>query len=323
MIIFKTNSFPEENKKKVLVTGGVGFIGSHVVDLLLENGYEVVVVDNLSNGRLSNLNPAATFYHMDIRSPQLIDVFKEERPNFISHHAAQIDVRNSVNNPYYDAEVNIQGSINLMECAQIYDVEHFVYISSGGAVYGEPVFLPCDENHPINPLSPYGVSKHTVEHYLYLYYINYGLTYTVLRYPNVYGPRQDPLGEAGVIAIFTGQMLSGDEITINGDGLQERDFIYVGDCAQANLLALTNHNGCATYNLGSGQGTSVSELFSILRDITGFKNSPIYGPPKMGETRRIYLDATCARQHLGWMPSLSLREGLERTVNYHREKEYA
>jgi UDP-glucose 4-epimerase len=308
---------------KVLVTGGVGFIGSHVVDLLLDNGFQVVVVDNLSSGTLRNLNPAATFYHMDIRSPQLIEVFKNERPDFVSHHAAQIDVRNSISNPFYDAEVNIHGSINMLECARLFDVEHFIYISSGGAVYGEPVFLPCDENHPVNPLSPYGVSKHTVEHYLYLYYTNYNLPYTVLRYPNVYGPRQDPLGEAGVVAIFTGRMLSGDKVMIYGDGLQERDFIYVGDCAQANLLALRNRCGSATYNLGSGKGTSVNELFSILRQITGFRYQPVYGPAKKGETRRIYLDATCARHHLEWRPTVSLEEGLERTVNYYKEKDFS
>lgn len=308
---------------KVLVTGGAGFIGSHVVDLLLENGYEVVVVDNLSNGRLENLNPAATFHLLDIRSPQLIKIFNKEKPDFVSHHAAQIDVRNSMNNPYYDADVNIQGSINLMECARQCDVRHFIYISSGGAVYGEPVFLPCDESHPVNPLSPYGVSKHTVEHYLYLYHASYGLSYTTLRYPNVYGPRQDPLGEAGVIAIFTGQMLAGDPVTINGDGLQERDFIFVGDCARANLLALDQRESGATYNLGSGEGTSINQLFSILSRITGFRNKPVYGPGKLGETRRIFLDAACARQRLGWQPTVSLEEGLTKTVDFHREKDFA
>lgn len=321
MTSFKSELFTEK-KKKVLVTGGAGFIGSHVVDLFIENGYEVVVIDNLSNGRLTNLNPAASFYPIDIRSSELDDVFKEERPDFVSHHAAQIDVRSSLKNPIYDANVNIQGSLNLLECARAHDIQHFIYVSSGGAIYGEPICLPCDESHPINPLSPYGVSKHTIEHYLHLYHHNYGLNYTVLRYPNVYGPRQDPLGEAGVIAIFTGQMLAGGQVLINGDGLQERDFIFVGDCAKANLLALEKRNGCATYNLGSGRGTSIKELFCFLSQITGFRETPIYGPGKKGETRCIYLDASSVRQHLGWMPTISLQEGLKRTVNYYLEKDF-
>ncbi|MCI0395968.1 MAG: NAD-dependent epimerase/dehydratase family protein [Chloroflexi bacterium] len=306
---------------KVLVTGGAGFIGSHVVDLYLENGYEVVVVDNLSTGRLANLNPTATFYNMDIRSPRLGELFDQERPDFVSHHAAQIDVRRSVADPGYDAEVNIIGSINLLECARRYETQHFIYISSGGAVYGEPVYLPCDEEHPINPLSQYGASKHAVEHYLYLYHANYGLPYTVLRYPNVYGPRQDPDGEAGVVAIFTGRMLSGDEVIINGDGRQERDFVFVGDCARANLLALANGNGCEIYNLGSERGTSVNALFSILQQVTGYERQPIYGPAKVGETRCIYLDATYARRQLGWEPTVTLEEGLELTASYFRSKE--
>jgi UDP-glucose 4-epimerase len=200
---------------KVLVTGGAGFIGSHVVDTLLGNNFEVVVVDDLSTGHEYNLNPAATFYKVDIRSPQMVEIFKKERPDFVDHHAAQMDVRKSVVDPLYDADVNVRGSINLIECARQFGVKHFVYISTGGAVYGEPVYLPCDEDHPINPICPYGASKHTVEHYLYMYQVNYSLNYTVLRYPNVYGPRQDPHGEAGVVAIFTGKMLKGEQCVIN------------------------------------------------------------------------------------------------------------
>jgi UDP-glucose 4-epimerase len=224
---------------KVLVTGGAGFIGSHVVDNYVANGYEVVVVDDLSTGRLSNLNPAVTFYQLDIRSPEIADIFQRERPDFLNHHAAQMDVRRSVIDPLFDADVNIRGSINLLESARKYEVKRIIYISTGGAVYGEPVYLPCDEAHPINPICPYGASKHTVEHYLFMYQVNYGLEYNVLRYPNVYGPRQDPHGEL-VVAIFTGQMLTDQQITIYGDGKQQRDFVYVGDCAKANVLITTS-----------------------------------------------------------------------------------
>jgi UDP-glucose 4-epimerase len=303
---------------KILVTGGAGFIGSHVVDTYIDNEYEVVVVDDLSTGRLSNLNPAATFYKLDIRSPQLASVFEKELPDYVNHHAAQMDVRRSVIDPLFDADVNILGSINLIECAKKFEVKRFVYISTGGAVYGEPEYLPCDEAHPIKPICQYGASKHTVEHYLYMYQQLYGLEYVVLRYPNVYGPRQDPYGEAGVVAIFTGQMLNGKQATVNGDGEQERDFVYVGDCARANLLALQTKNGSAIYNLGSGQGTSVNQIFDVLKEITRYKLDRFHGPAKVGETRRIYLDAKKARVELDWVPTVSLEGGLKRTVDYFR-----
>ncbi|NIM92800.1 MAG: NAD-dependent epimerase/dehydratase family protein [Anaerolineales bacterium] len=306
---------------KILVTGGVGFIGSHVVDLYIDHGYEVVVVDDLSTGRISNLNPAATFYQLDIRSHQLEEVFIKERPEIVNHHAAQMDVRRSVAEPMFDADVNVLGSLNLIECAKRHRVRRLIYISSGGAVYGEPVYLPCDEAHPINPICQYGASKHTVEHYLYMYQQNYGLAYTVLRYPNVYGPRQDPYGEAGVVAIFTGQMLSSEDVVINGDGEQQRDFVYVADCAQANLLALTSGDGSGIYNLGSGRGTSINEIFATLQAITGFEKDPMHAPPKVGETRRIYLTAEKAQRELGWSPTTSLEIGLEKTVDYFRTSE--
>lgn len=283
---------------KVRVTGAAGFIASHVVDLYQEQGYQVAVVDDLSTGRLSNLNPAATFHKVDIRSPQLAEVFEEERPDFVNHHAAQMNVRRSVADPLFDAEVNVLGSFNLIECAKRFQVKRLVYISTGGAVFGEPEYLPCDENHPINPICQYGISKHTVEHYLYLYHANYGLKYTVLRYPNVYGPRQDPHGEAGVVAIFTGQMLARQPVVINGDGEQLRDYVYVGDCARANLLALNVPLGGAIYNLGSGRGTSVNHIFAALKTITGYDRQPVHGSAKMGETRRIYLDARKAQRDL-------------------------
>lgn len=299
---------------KILVTGGAGFIGSHVVDLYLEQGMEVVVVDDLSTGRLQNLNPAAKFYQLDIRSPELEHVFQQEQPQVVNHHAAQMDVRRSVVEPIFDADVNINGSLNLLECSRRHGVERFIYISTGGAVYGEPEYLPCDEAHPINPICQYGASKHTVEHYLFMYRENYGLEYTVLRYPNVYGPRQDPRGEAGVVAIFAGQMLAGEEVVINGDGEQERDFVYVADCARGNLLTLVSENEGGIYNLGSGRGTTVNEIFEGLKTIIDYPNPAKYGPAKLGETRRIYLNAERAKKDLGWTPTTKLKDGLLNTV---------
>lgn len=306
---------------KILVTGGAGFIGSHVVDTYLSNGHEVVVVDDLSSGRRSNLNPAAEFYQVDIRSPQMGDIFEKERPEYVNHHAAQMDVRRSVENPVFDADVNVLGSIKLIELARNFGVKRFVYISTGGAVYGEPEYLPCDELHPVNPICPYGASKHTVEHYLYMYEDLYGLDYVVLRYPNVYGPRQDPHGEAGVVAIFTGQMLKGEKVVINGDGEQQRDFVYVKDCAEANLLALNTEHKNTIYNLGYGKGTSINEVYSNLKKITGYESSAVHGSAKAGETRRIYLEASKANQDLGWTPTIGLEEGLKKTVDYFKTME--
>jgi len=308
---------------KILVTGGAGFIGSHVVDLFLDRGFEVIILDDLSTGRASNINPNAKFYQMDIRDPGIRKVFELERPDYISHHAAQMDVRRSVAQPLFDAEVNILGSINLIECAKEFNVKHFVYISSGGAAYGEPERLPCDETHPVNPICQYGASKHTVEHYLFMYHANYGMDYTVLRYPNVFGPRQDPNGEAGVVAIFTGKMLASEPVTINGDGEQTRDFVYVGDCAYANYLAVTVPHQAGIYNIGWGRPTSINEIFTTLAKVTAYPHQVSYGPAKVGETRHIYLDATKAGSDLGWSPTLSLEEGLEMTVAYFREKEQA
>jgi UDP-glucose 4-epimerase len=306
---------------KILVTGGAGFIGSHVVNVFIENGHEVVVVDDLSTGRRSNLNTAATFYKVDIRSPQLAEIFEKEQPQVIDHHAAQMDVRRSVEDPLFDADVNVLGSIKLIELARKHNVQRFIYISTGGAVYGEPEYLPCDEAHPINPICPYGASKHTVEHYLYMYQELYDLNYVILRYPNVYGPRQDPHGEAGVVAIFAGQMLGGDQIVINGDGEQERDFVYVGDCARANLLALTTENSNTIFNLGYGKGTTINEIYTNLKNITGYELSAKHGPAKVGETRRIFLEASKAEKKLDWKPTVGLEAGLSETVEYFRQTE--
>lgn len=301
---------------KIIVTGGAGFIASHVTDLYIADGHDVIVIDNLSTGRLSNINPRARFYQLDIRSPEVEQIFKLEKPDIVNHHAAQMDVRKSVVEPSFDAEVNILGSIRLIEYARQYSVRRFIYISSGGAAYGEPVYLPCDENHPVDPICPYGASKHTVEHYLYMYHINYGLEYTVLRYPNVFGPRQDPKGEAGVVAIFTGQMLADKPVTIFGDGDQERDFVYVGDCARANLLALEAGHPSGIYNLGSSTGTTIHEVYAVLKRITGYSREAIYAPAKIGETRRIFLAAGKVKLEYGWEPEVSFIDGLRQTVDY-------
>ena len=306
---------------KILVTGGAGFIGSHVVDLFIAQGFEVVIVDDLSTGRASNLNPAAKFYKMDIRDPKIREVFETEKPDYVSHHAAQMDVRRSVTQPLFDADVNILGSINLIEAAKAVNLKHFIYISTGGAVYGEPERVPVEETDPINPICQYGASKHTVEHYLFMYHYNYGLKYTVLRYPNVFGPRQDPHGEAGVVAIFTGKMMAGEQVVINGDGEQTRDYVYVGDCARANLLAATVEHKPGIYNIGWGLPTSVNDIFSALAKVTGYTHPAQNGPAKVGETRHIYLNAAKAKKDLGWVPTISLEEGLTRTVEYFKVAE--
>lgn len=305
---------------KILVTGGAGFIGSHVVDLLIEAGHDVVVVDNLVTGRKSNLNPKAKFYEVDVRSPQLEEVFKIERPEIVDHHAAQMDVRLSVADPLYDADINIMGGLNLLNMCVKYEVRKVIYISSGGAVYGEPVYLPCDEKHPVQPLCPYGASKYMLELYLYMYQQTHGLDYSIIRYPNVYGPRQDPTGEAGVVAIFTGQMLRSQPVTIFGDGKQVRDFVYVEDCARANLMLLKQGSG-KVYNLGYGVGTTINQIFQGLKEVTGYLPQANYGPAKLGETFQIYLSADCVKNDLGWEPTIPLIEGLRKTVAYFEERE--
>lgn len=305
---------------KILVTGGAGFIGSHVVDGFVATGHEVVILDNLSTGTPDNVNPRARLVEMDITDPRVAEFMVDERFDAVDHHAAQVSVNVSVDAPIHDATVNILGSINLLQAAVASEVKKFIYISSGGAMYGEPEQLPAAEDCPPQPLSPYGVSKHSVEHYLYLYHHIYGLRFTSLRYPNIYGPRQDPKGEAGVIAIFTGQMLRDQPVTINGTGAQLRDYLYVGDCVTANLLALNHGNG-RMYNLGRGAGISVNELFEKLGGFAGYTREPIHGPAKPGETFRIFLDAARARKELGWSPSVALGDGLRRTVEYFKQRQ--
>ncbi len=305
---------------KILVTGGAGFIGSHVTDQFIAAGHEVVVVDSLVTGRKSNLNPKAKFYQVDIRSAELEKVIEAERPEVIDHHAAQMDVRRSVADPIYDADVNVLGGLNLLNLAVKYQVRKVIYISSGGAVYGEPVYLPCDEKHPVQPLCPYGATKYMLELYLYMYKQTYGLDYSIIRYPNVYGPRQDPNGEAGVVAIFSGKMLKCEPVTIYGTGEQVRDYVFVKDCARANQMLLDKGSG-QVFTLGYGIGTTVNQIFDGLKKATAYPLEANYGPARAGETFRIYLDATHARQELGWEPTVPLEEGLRKTVEYFQETE--
>ncbi len=302
---------------KVVVTGGAGFIGSHVVDAFVNAGHQVVVVDDLSTGRKENLNPKARFYQIDIRSDGLEEVFIKEKPAIVSHQAARANVRESMEKPILYADVNVLGSLNLLEICRKHGVKRVIYASTGGAVYGEPQYLPVDENHPINPLDPYGASKHHVEHYLHLYWLNYKLPYVILRYPNVYGPRQDPLGEARVVAIITGKMLKGEQAIINGNGEQERDFVYVGDVARSNVLAVERGDN-GIYNIGSGIGTNINTIFEELKRATGYKLPAVHGPAKLGEVFKIYLKSDEAKGALGWQPTVGLREGLERTVAWFR-----
>jgi UDP-glucose 4-epimerase len=298
---------------KILVTGGAGFIGSHVVDAYVAQGHEVIVVDDLSNGKRENVTGRAHIVHLDIRDPALGKVFASYRPQVVNHHAAQIDVRRSVQDPAFDAEVNVLGTLRVLEQCRRSGVHRLIFASTGGAIYGEPKYLPMDENHPIAPLAPYGASKFAAEQFLRLGALTEGMTCVVLRYANVYGPRQDPLGEAGVVAIFTAAMLQGQTPTIYGDGTQTRDFVYVGDVAHANLLALDGDPG-GPVNIGTGIGTSVNDVFSILAGLTGFRGQPIYASPRAGEIHTCYLDNSRAQQHLGWQPGTDLREGLACTV---------
>jgi UDP-glucose 4-epimerase len=301
---------------KVLVTGGAGFIGSHVVDSLIERGDEVVVVDNLSTGFKENVNPAARFYQLSIGDSKLAELFKRERPDVVSHYAAQMNLRRSVAEPLFDAQENILGSLNVILSSVRFGVKKFVYASSS-AVYGEAQYLPADEDHPINPISQYGVSKHTVEHYLYLYAHQCGLDYVILRYPNVYGPRQNPYGEAGVIAIFTRQMLRREHPTIFGQGDKTRDYTHISDVVQSNLLAIERGNN-AIYNIGTGVETSVKQIFDILAEALDYKGSPVYAPAREEEVHRMCLNWGKAQRELGWRPKLPLKEGILNAIEFYK-----
>ena len=305
---------------KVLVTGGAGFIGSHVVDRLITEGHQAVVVDDLSLGRRQNINPRAKFYQMDICHEGLMELFQQERPDVVNHHAAQVNLRLSVEDPLSNARVNLLGSLNLLESSRRTGVKKFIYISSGGAIYGEPKKLPVSEEDPICPLSPYGLHKYMVELYLPLYYENHGLRYTILRYPNVYGPRQDPKGEAGVVAIFSQQMLRGEQPVIFGDGSKTRDYVFIEDIVHANMLVMDGGDQ-ETYNLGWGREVTDQEIFDQVRETLASDIQPIYGEKRPGEIDYISLDSSKIKKSLGWTPRIPLEEGIPIAAEYYKKEE--
>jgi len=307
------------NGKTALVTGGAGFIGSHVVDRLVALGYRVAVLDNLSTGRTQNLHPAAALHVADVNDPSIPEIFQQVKPNLVFHLAAQISVSASVREPIADGQTNVLGMLRVLEAVKACGVEKIIYSSTGGALYGEPQTHPCSEEHPIAPLSPYGLSKYLAELYILLYHRLHGLDYTILRYGNVYGPRQDPHGEAGVVAIFTQAMLEGRGVKIFGDGFQERDFVYVGDVAEANIQAIGKGTGGA-YNIGTGHGSTVNQVFQLLQQCTGYQEAAEYTPPRPGDVYRISLSHRKAAAELGWQPQVSLEEGLRHTVEYFRNR---
>ncbi|MCZ6801823.1 MAG: GDP-mannose 4,6-dehydratase [Nitrospirae bacterium] len=300
---------------KVLVTGGAGFIGSHVVDRLIQEGHEVVVVDNLSTGKRKNVPHAANFYKADTQGSRLDRILKKERPTVIFHLAAQMNVRKSTEDPGFDAQVNILGTINLLESAVRYGTRKVIFASSGGAVYGEQQIFPAPESHPTHPLSPYGISKLTGEHYLAYYEHVAGLGYVSLRYGNVYGPRQAPEGEAGVVAIFSQAMLKEGQPLINGNGLQTRDYIFVDDVVSATVGAM-QPNIQGTYNVGTGKESSVNEIFHQVKLLTNSECKEIHGPEKRGEQIRSVLNSAKLREALDWEPMVVLDEGLQLTVEF-------
>jgi UDP-glucose 4-epimerase len=304
---------------KVLVTGGAGFIGSHLVDRLVQEGHEVIIVDNLVTGKRRNINRAARFYKQDIQSWRLERVFRNERPNVVMHLAAQMDVRKSVEDPMFDAQVNILGTLNVLQQAVKHGVRKVIFSSSGGAIYGEQEMYPAAESHVTKPLSPYGLSKLCGEQYLSYYQRSSGLQVVSLRYANVYGPRQDPEGEAGVVAIFIQKMLNNEQAVINGNGRQTRDFVFVEDVVEANL-AVMGQETQGTYNVGTGVETSINDLFRILVQHTGSTSKEVHGPAKKGEQARSVIDNTRLRHELSWEPKGELSEGLKKTVEYFRER---
>jgi UDP-glucose 4-epimerase len=304
---------------RILLTGGAGFIGSHVADAYIALGHDVLVVDNLSSGKRENVPEGARFVLCDIASDTAAEAVRSFRPEVVNHHAAQISVRQSVADPAEDARINILGTIRILEASRQNGVRKLLFASSGGAGYGEQEIFPASESHPVRPVSPYGAAKMAVELYLHFYRVQYGLDYTSLRYANVYGPRQDPHGEAGVVAIFCERLLREQTAFINGDGDQTRDFLYVGDAVRANVSALSRGEGLAV-NIGTGIETSVNTLFRLTRDLSGNSQEEIHGPGMPGEQRRSCLENRLAFDELGWYPEVLVEEGISLTLEYFREK---
>jgi len=306
--------------RTILVTGGAGFIGSHLVDALIERGHRVVVIDNLSTGKKENINKKAKFYKIDVCSPKIGEIFKKEKPEIVFHLAAQINVRKSVENPLFDAKVNILGSLNVIQNfvqLRTSNIKHptFIFASTGGAIYGDAKKIPTPENYPANPISPYGISKLAVENYLKFYKENFGLKFISLRFSNVYGPRQDPKGEAGVVAIFIDKLLKGERPTIFGDGNQTRDFIFVEDAVSACLKAMEYKGEKEIFNIGTGIETSINKLYEILSKLLKTKIKPKYALEKSGDLKRSCLDISLAKRELKWKPRYNLEKGLEKTIN--------
>ncbi len=306
---------------KVLITGGAGFIASHIVDKCIEKGWEVVVVDNLLTGKRENVNPKSKFYILDITDyKKLEEVFKKEKPQVVNHHAAQIDVRKSVANPQMDANINIIGSLNLLELSVKYKVKKFIFASSGGTIYGEcKNRKPPTENSTPSPLSPYGCAKLSVEYYMNYYNKVFNLATISLRYANVYGPRQDPFGEAGVVAIFIRRMLEEKEVYIYGDGKQMRDFVYVGDVVDANIKSIIKDIKYGIYNVGTGEATSINLLYRTLAKLIDYRLAPVYKPARAGELFKSYLNISKIKKELNWEPRVDLEEGIENVVKYFKE----
>jgi UDP-glucose 4-epimerase len=307
------------NKMKILVTGGAGFIGSQIADYFIADGHDVCIIDNLSTGNEKNINPKARFYKKSINDADVINLFEKEKFDVVNHHAAQIDVRKSVNDPIFDANVNILGTINLLQNCIKTGVKKFMFASTGGAIYGEQEYFPADENHPTKPVSPYGITKLTVEKYLFFYKNEYGLNYTILRYANVYGPRQNPLGEAGVVSIFVNRLLKNENPVINGHGKQTRDYVFVQDVVKANALNL-NDNASDIYNVGTGIETSVNEIFSKLNEISGGIAEEKHGPAAKGEQLRSVITSDKLFKKFNWKPSVKIDTGLKITYDYFKSK---
>ncbi len=303
---------------RIIVTGGAGFIGSHIVDRCVEAGHEVGVVDNLSTGKRANVNAKARFFEQDICEAGLAAVFEGFKADIVIHEAAQVNVRRSVEDPAHDARVNVLGTINVFRTAGEAGCKKVIYASSGGACYGEPPEIPAPEDTRIRPLCPYGVSKYAAEKYLELYADLYGMDYTILRYGNVYGPRQDPHGEAGVVAVFSELMLAGKQPQIFGDGSKTRDYVFVGDVARANVLALEKGNG-GIFNIGTGVQTTDDEIYFAVRNALGLDIEAIHTDFRPGEVMHIALDIARARRELGWAPEHTLATGMPLTIAWRRE----
>jgi len=305
---------------KILITGGAGFIGSNIADLFIASGHEVSIIDNLSSGKKENINIKARFYQADITDAEAVkDIFSKGNFDVVTHHAAQIDVRKSVEDPRFDANVNILGTLNILEQAKNNGVKKVIFASSGGTIYGECGNIPPDEKAEARPLSPYGITKYAVEFYLKFYSSIYGMKYTILRYANVYGPRQDPHGEAGVVAIFASRMLNNDDINIFGNGEQKRDYVFIGDLVRANLSALDKADN-DTINVGTTISTSVIGLFNEMAAITGYQKAPVHKPARPGELFNSILDVKKAESVLKWKPNVELKDGLRKTIEYFRNK---